>query len=107
RPAHHSENAKREHYRCWYQGGRWERKDFRRDNSYCSHECQPDEWLAWRTDQFHPSAFCSPSAGKASPQSRAAISRARENVQRPTWNSERSSVLMATSRGRRIIFTLE
>src|SRR5207247_9636231 len=69
RPARQSENAEREEYRCWYQGDRWKRKDFRRDNSCCSHECQPDEWLAWRTDQFHPSAFCSPSAGKASPQS--------------------------------------
>jgi hypothetical protein len=57
RPARYSENADSEDYHRCCDGDRWKRKDFRCDNSHCSHERQTDEWLARRTEQFHRVAF--------------------------------------------------
>src|SRR6266436_6537603 len=56
-PANESENAKREDYCCCCHGDGWKRKDFRHDNSHCSHERQAHEWLTRRAEQFHLLGF--------------------------------------------------
>jgi hypothetical protein len=89
------DNADRQGDRHGNQGGARKGKDVRDDNSYRSHERQTNKWLTRRVREFHPSAFRLSGLGKASRnrgRRSAEILKIRENAQRPTLNTERSTV---------------